>query len=278
MLSAGESSCKRRFFPHSCDKRRRGNHMQAIALTDQGQVRAYNEDSTKVVHNSLNEYLVIVADGMGGHQAGDVASALAVESMEMSWEEEKAGFRPGRAEAWLLHTIRKANETILAFSKEKPEYSGMGTTLVAAICTNEFITIGHVGDSRAYLFGDRVLDLKTSDHSLVNELVKSGQLSEEEAEDHPRKNVLLRAIGTDENVKVDVHTFEWDENQSALFCSDGLTNKVSDRELEEVMNSDRSLHEKGTELIRLANEAGGEDNITVAIIENSSISGSEGSC
>jgi PPM family protein phosphatase len=278
MLDAGESSVYRRFFPHSCDKRRRGNHMQAIALTDQGQVRAYNEDSTSFLRNHLDEYLVIVADGMGGHQAGDVASALAVESLEKSWKDEKAGFRPGRAEAWLLHTIRKANETILAFSKEKPEYAGMGTTLVAAVCTNEFITIGHVGDSRAYLFGDRVLNQKTSDHSLVNELVKSGQLSEEEAEDHPRKNVLLRALGTDDDVKVDVHTFEWDEHEAALFCSDGLTNKVSDSDLEKVMNSEGSLKEKATELIRLANEAGGEDNITVAIIENSSASGSESSC
>ncbi|TKD71705.1 Stp1/IreP family PP2C-type Ser/Thr phosphatase [Pseudalkalibacillus hwajinpoensis] len=249
--------------------------MQAVTLTDQGQVRAYNEDSTNAVQNSLGEYLVVVADGMGGHQAGDVASALAVESLQLSWEEEEAGFRPGRAEAWLLHTIQQANETILTLSKEKPQYAGMGTTLVAAVCTSEFITIAHVGDSRAYLIGNNALSQKTSDHSLVNELVKNGQLSEEEAEDHPRKNVLLRALGTDLNVKVDVHTFEWDEEEAALFCSDGLTNKLSDAQLEVVMNSDQLLEEKAAELIRLANEAGGEDNITVAIIENSSSSGSE---
>ncbi len=252
--------------------------MQAVTLTDQGQVRAYNEDSTNAVQNSLGEYLVVVADGMGGHQAGDIASALAVESLQLSWEDEKEGFRPGRAEAWLLHTIQRANETILSVSKEKPEYAGMGTTLVAAVCSKEFITIGHVGDSRGYLFGDNVLDQKTSDHSLVNELVKSGQLSEEEAEDHPRKNVLLRALGTDKNVKVDIHTFEWEENEAALFCSDGLTNKVSDNQLQDVMNSDQTLEEKAAELIRLANEAGGEDNITVAIVENSSPSGSEVPC
>ncbi|WP_347550394.1 Stp1/IreP family PP2C-type Ser/Thr phosphatase [Pseudalkalibacillus hwajinpoensis] len=252
--------------------------MQAVTLTDRGQVRAYNEDSTNAVQNSLGEYLVIVADGMGGHQAGDIASSLAVESMQMSWEDEKAGFRPGRAEAWLLHTIQKANETILDYSKEKPEYAGMGTTLVAAVCTNEFITIGHVGDSRAYLFGSKVLDQKTSDHSLVNELVKSGQLSEEEAEDHPRKNVLLRALGTDKGVKVDIHTFEWDEQEAALFCSDGLTNKVSDELLQEVMNSDQTLEEKAAQLIRFANEAGGEDNITVALIQNSPSAGSDRSC
>lgn len=249
--------------------------MQAVTLTDQGQVRAYNEDSTNAVKNSLGEYLVVVADGMGGHKAGDVASALAVESLQLSWSEEEAGFRPGRAEAWLLHTIQQANETILSLSKEKPQYAGMGTTIVAGICTNEFITIAHVGDSRAYLIGNDGLSQKTSDHSLVNELVKNGQLSEAEAEDHPRKNVLLRALGTDMNVKVDVHTFEWDEQDAALFCSDGLTNKVSDTQLEGVLNSNQLLKEKVAELIRLANEAGGEDNITVAIIENSASSGSE---
>lgn len=249
--------------------------MQAVTLTDRGQVRVYNEDSTNAIQNNLGEYLVIVADGMGGHRAGDIASSMAVDCLLKRWKNEKAGFRPGRAEAWLLHTIKEANETILSYSSENPEYAGMGTTLVAAICTEEFVTIGHVGDSRAYLIQDGEFLQKTSDHSLVNELVKSGQLSEEEAEDHPRKHVLLRALGTDENVKVDLHTLEWTQNELALFCTDGLTNKLTDSILYEILSSSEQLQEKATKLIRLANEAGGEDNITVALIENSMPSGSE---
>ncbi|MCA0988025.1 Stp1/IreP family PP2C-type Ser/Thr phosphatase [Guptibacillus algicola] len=249
--------------------------MQAVTLTDRGQVRAYNEDSTNAIQNNLGEYLVIVADGMGGHRAGDIASSMAVECLQTNWQKEKAGFRPGRAEAWLLHNIKEANETILSYSNDNKEYAGMGTTLVAAVCTEDFITIGHVGDSRAYLIQDGQVHQKTSDHSLVNELVKNGQLSEEEALDHPRKHVLLRALGTDDKVKVDIHTFEWSKDEAALFCTDGLTNKLSDETLNEVMYSGISLQEKATKLITLANEAGGEDNITVAVIENSMSSGSE---
>ncbi|WP_270181825.1 Stp1/IreP family PP2C-type Ser/Thr phosphatase [Alkalihalobacillus sp. CinArs1] len=249
--------------------------MQAVTLTDRGQVRAYNEDSTSAIQNNLGEYLVIVADGMGGHKAGDIASSMAVECLQTNWKKEKAGFRPGRAEAWLLHTIKEANATILSYSNDNTEYAGMGTTLVAAICTEEFITIAHVGDSRAYLIQDGEFNQKTSDHSLVNELVKSGQLSEEEAEDHPRKHVLLRALGTEEKVKVDIHTFEWTEGEVALFCTDGLTNKLTDETLKEILSSGISLKEKATKLVLLANEAGGEDNITVAVIEHSMSSGSE---
>lgn len=146
----------------------------------------------------------------------------------------------------------------------------MGTTIVSAICTDQFATIGHIGDSRCYLFNQHGFQQITEDHSLVNELVKTGQISKEDAEHHPRKNVLLRALGTEKDVKLDIKTISVDEHDQLLLCSDGLSNKLSEQAMLDILTSDRSLEEKAQTLIHLANEHGGEDNITLAIVEFSS--------
>ncbi len=142
----------------------------------------------------------------------------------------------------------------------------MGTTLIAAVCTDEFVSIGHIGDSRAYLGNEHGFTAKTEDHSLVQELVRSGQISEKEAEHHPRKNVVLRVLGTEPEIKMDLHTLQIEEGQSVLLCSDGLSNKVSADEMNQLLQEDGTVETKADAFVQLANERGGEDNISIALI------------
>ncbi|WP_174495553.1 Stp1/IreP family PP2C-type Ser/Thr phosphatase [Salirhabdus euzebyi] len=238
-------------------------------LTDTGHVRSHNEDAGGIYLNKDRQILAIVADGMGGHSAGDVASALVTASLHKEWEKVGRIGSPEEAEEWLSEQIKIANRDILNYAIEHEECRGMGTTVVAAICASDFITIGHIGDSRGYLSNSHGFKQITEDHSLVNELVRSGQLSKEDAEHHPRKHVLLKALGTEEKVGIDVKTIGWEENNYLLLCSDGLTNKVEDNELHQYIIEEDSIEESCNKLINLANERGGEDNITLAIVQNS---------
>ncbi|MDP4162048.1 MAG: protein phosphatase, partial [Bacillota bacterium] len=151
---------------------------------------------------------------------------------------------------------------------------GMGTTIVAAICTDGFATIANIGDSRGYLMNEMGFKQLTEDHSLVNELVRSGQISREDAEHHPRKNVLLRALGTEQSVEMDIRTVMFESGDICLLCSDGLSNKVNETEMNQILADDQTLEQKALSFISLANENGGEDNITLAIVEY--LAGSEG--
>ncbi|TLS37319.1 Stp1/IreP family PP2C-type Ser/Thr phosphatase [Pseudalkalibacillus caeni] len=240
--------------------------MQIVTKSNTGRVRPHNEDSADASKSLRGDYLVIVADGMGGHRAGDVASSMAVSYLKEKWKTIEEAFLPSTAEEWLVDTFKSANLEIFNYAQEHSECAGMGTTLVAAIVADSFVTLAHVGDSRAYIGNKSSFSQKTNDHSLVSELVRTGQITEDEAEGHPRKHVLLRALGTEGDIKVDVQTIGWETGGFALLCSDGLTNKVNDNTLEKVLRSEKSLEEQAQELIDLANEAGGEDNITVALI------------
>lgn len=242
--------------------------MDGQFLTDRGQMRSTNEDAGGIFNNSSGQVLAIVADGMGGHQAGEVASQLAVSIIKELWEQSEEINTPIEIENWLRHAVEKMNDVIYKRSLEEIEMEGMGTTVVISVCTFEFVTIAHVGDSRCYLLNDSALEQITEDHSLVNELIRTGQISQTDAEQHPRKNVLLRAVGTEESVHVDIETIGWDQDNSLLLCSDGLTNKLTDAELEEYLRSTDSLEEVSQTFIHVANERGGEDNITLAIIQN----------
>ncbi|HHY20547.1 MAG TPA: serine/threonine-protein phosphatase, partial [Bacilli bacterium] len=162
-------------------------------------------------------------------------------------------------------------------AKENKDCQGMGTTVVAAILTADFITFAHIGDSRGYLFNKSGFVQKTVDHSLVNELVRTGQITDEEAEHHPRKNVLLRALGTEECISVDCITINWEQGNYVLLCSDGLSNKISQVEMAELLSEEGQVGDKVTKLVQTANERGGEDNITVAVIYYSE-DGSEDGC
>src|SRR5690625_5237099 len=146
----------------------------------------------------------------------------------------------------------------------------MCTTAVIAICTNDFITIGHIGDSRCYVNNANGFQQITEDHSLVNELVKTGQISTEDAEHHPRKNIVLKALGTEQSVHADIKSLSWEKSNRLLLCSDGLTDKIPNDELEVFINSEKDLLEIGQTMIEIANERGGEDNISLIIIDQSS--------
>jgi PPM family protein phosphatase len=243
--------------------------LETVFKTDKGKVRSHNEDSGAIFIKNNQSILAVVADGMGGHRAGDVASAMTVSFLKEKWELMDKLSTPHEAEKWLETAILGANQKILDYAKDHPECKGMGTTLVVALCTEQYIIIAHIGDSRVYLLNENAFSLKTSDHSLVNELLKSGEITEEEALNHPRKHVLLRALGTEESIYIDTQTLLWEENDLLLLCTDGLTNKVCNQTLEEIVRSESSLDEMAERFIQLANKAGGEDNISAALVKHS---------
>ncbi|TWI55112.1 Stp1/IreP family PP2C-type Ser/Thr phosphatase [Halalkalibacter nanhaiisediminis] len=239
--------------------------MEFTFRTAVGRVRSHNEDSGGVFKNQTG-VLALVADGMGGHRAGDVASAMATDYFRTIWGEDLHISSVVEAENWLKGHFEQLNTRLYTHAKQNAECQGMGTTLVVALCTEDFVSIAHIGDSRAYIRNEFGFHQKTTDHSLVQELVRTGQITEEEAEHHPRKNVLMRALGTEAETKIDITTLLAEGEQIILLCSDGLTNKVSIDELNEFVYSDESLDDIAKKCIDLANERGGEDNITVALV------------
>ncbi|MEL3972372.1 Stp1/IreP family PP2C-type Ser/Thr phosphatase [Rossellomorea oryzaecorticis] len=241
--------------------------MKTVYYTDKGKVRQHNEDSVDVFKNSHGDYLAVVADGMGGHRAGDVASQMVISTLKGMWENTEKFKTADQAENWLKTTINEVNQEVYSYSQSHTECEGMGTTLVGAICTSLFATIVNIGDSRGYILNENGFHQLTEDHTLVNELVRSGEISKEDAEHHPRKNVILRAIGTETTITMDIKTIMFEDDDVLLLCSDGLSNKVSEQEMKEILSNDDSLEKKGEKLVHLANDYGGEDNITVLIVE-----------
>jgi PPM family protein phosphatase len=226
------------------------------AATDPGRKRRRNEDAYVV-----KPPLFAVADGMGGPRAGEVASGLAAAAV-------KAGEAAGGGEEQVVTLIQSANRSVYERSSEDASVSGMGTTMTVAVVDGRGVTIGHVGDSRAYLARGGTIEQLTEDHSLVSELVRAGKLSPEEAENHPQRSVITRALGTDPDVDVDTFTVNPEEGDVFLICSDGLTTMVGDETIAQVLDTNRgNLERAAKELVRLANKAGGEDNITVVAFE-----------
>ncbi len=255
----------------TCEGAKRGDEVtgkvKSIYMTDKGRVRQNNEDNGGVFENKHGQRLAIVADGMGGHRAGDVASEMTVTTLQSLWEQSEAIETADQAEIWLRTNIIEVNNKIFEHARVNSECDGMGTTIEAVIVTELFTTVAHVGDSRSYILNSSGFKQLTEDHTLVHELVRTGQISEEDAEHHPRKNVILRALGTELEIKIDIKTIMFEEEDYLLLCSDGLSNKVSNDEMNEILSGDGTLEEKATKLINLANENGGEDNITLVILE-----------
>lgn len=223
--------------------------------------------------------LAIVADGMGGHQAGDVASQKAVDAFRRMLEQSaaKADLTLQEGKMLIRQAISQANEAIFELASHNESYHNMGTTIVAALVRQGNAIIGHVGDSRAYKITEGVIKQLTNDHTLVNELVKSGQLSEEEAAHHPRRNVLTRAVGTDAHVEIDVQEVNWSPQDVLLLCSDGLSNMVNEQQmLQTVMSEVLELDAKAENLIQMALHAGGDDNITVVLLQEAAVTNREG--
>jgi protein phosphatase len=231
--------------------------------SDTGRKRRRNEDNYVVAPP-----LFAVADGMGGAQAGEVASQLAASALEAGDSDGLDGTK--RIDA----LIREANRQIFDRASTDPTASGMGTTMTVALVEGMTVAIGHVGDSRAYLVRGEQMEQLTDDHSLVNELLKSGKLSEEEAQAHPQRSVITRAVGTDPDVDVDGFTIEAEEGDVFLICSDGLSDMVEDEEILELLHVNRDDLENAVKaLVAAANRGGGEDNITAVAFRISSEAG-----
>jgi PPM family protein phosphatase len=230
---------------------------RSAALSHAGRKRRHNED-TYVVQPPL----FAVADGMGGANAGEVASSLAAAALQ-----ETNGEGPN-GEARVASLIQEANRRVFRRANEDREVSGMGTTMTVALVEDDYVAIGHVGDSRAYLFRDGELEQLTDDHSLVAELVRSGKLSPEEAETHPQRSVITRAVGTEPDVDVDTFSIEGAAGDLFLICSDGLTDMVDEATIHDALAENRAdLNAAAKALVNAANRVGGEDNITVVFFE-----------
>ncbi len=233
----------------------------ACGATDQGRVRPHNDDAYLV---DLEHALFAVADGMGGHAAGEVASGVAADTLRELLARPRAGDED--AKDLLAEAIEEASRRITARSDENPEFRHMGTTVVAALVDGRRVSVAHVGDSRAYLVRGGAISQLTSDHSFVNELVRLGMLSPEQAARDPRRNVVTRALGSGAPVSPDIWQGDVQAGDRLLLCSDGLTTMVPDDQILAVLSSGDGLEQGCSSLIEAANAAGGEDNITVVLL------------
>lgn len=237
---------------------------ETIVRTDVGRQRRSNEDSS-----FASAPVFVVADGMGGAQAGEVASQMVVEAFTEGVPEE------GTPEERLSVVVQRANKEIHARSRSDAASAGMGTTVTAAYLDEDSVALAHVGDSRAYLLRDGELSRLTEDHSLVEELLRGGKLTEEEALEHPQRSVITRALGIEPIVEIDTWTYPLCPGDVVLLCSDGLTSMLSEQQVQRVMVGSPDLGEAGDRLIAEANAAGGRDNITVVLFRVEAASGAE---
>ncbi|GGE16799.1 serine/threonine phosphatase stp [Marinithermofilum abyssi] len=245
--------------------------MEKAWQTHKGRVREYNEDSVGLFQSDEGVTVAVVADGMGGHQAGDVASQSAVRIirqrlMSLSPRMDTNELRRRSEEAVLA-----ANREVYQMAASHKGYKGMGTTVITAVLSPEEVVLAHIGDSRAYLLHNEGLYQLTEDHSLVNVLKKHGEITEEEAKVHPQRNVLVRALGTNEEVEADMIVTPWYEGDTLLLCSDGLYNMVGVDEIGTILTSGLSVQEQSDLLVEKALEAGGVDNISVILIKHTGL-------
>lgn len=244
-----------------------GTKLLVNGLTDVGQIREHNED---FIDWDVPRGLIILADGMGGHNAGEVASALAVNSIKEALYEVLNPDDPVENLDYselLKQAIIYANDEINRHSAEHPSCAGMGTTIATSLFDNDVVVFAHVGDSRIYRLRNNKLEQMTSDHSLVQEMVDNGFLTEEEAMTSSSRNLITRALGISDEVEVDITTDNIELGDVYLYCSDGLTDLVPDKEILEILSSNKGdLETANQELVNLANEKGGKDNISVILV------------
>ena len=238
--------------------------MEISLLTDVGQKRTNNQDYVNLFVNRAGRTLIILADGMGGHRAGNIASEMAVTDLGVAWVDTHID-TVNEVREWFAEHLEIENQKIYQMGRDDA-YKGMGTTLEAlAIIDNQAI-YAHIGDSSIGLIRGEEYHQLTSDHSLVNELLKAGQLTPEEAEAHPQKNIITQSIGQKDEIQPDLGIVSLEPGDYLVMNSDGLTNMISGCEIYDIVTSDISLDDKAATLVRFANNAGGLDNITVALI------------
>mgnify|MGYP005973459503 CR=1 FL=1 len=241
--------------------------MEYFGISDKGRVRPTNQDIYRLeVRPEKESAFVLVCDGMGGANAGNVASRFAADSFlaDAAGALDSAPDEIMRHKT-MLHALEKANDTVFGLAGRQPEFRGMGTTLVGAFVQGREASILNVGDSRAYLFDGETLRQVSEDHSYVEEMRRLGRISAEDARTHPQKNLITRAVGVDATVDGDLFEVELRDTDILLLCSDGLTGMVEDEKIAEVLAKAGTLEDKGRELLTLALEGGGRDNITVAL-------------
>jgi len=240
--------------------------MKSFYLTDTGKVREHNEDSVIILKNHNDEVMMAVADGMGGHRAGEVASSLAISYLAKRFQETFYNLKKEEAIEWINDSVLNINNQIFKYEESHPESIGMGTTLVLALYTKDYLLFGNIGDSSGFVLKNKKLHKVTIDHSLVNLLVEAGEITLDEARDHPRKNVLMKALGASREIEADI--FDCDTNITGiLLASDGLTNMLPVSKIEDIVNSNDEIEERIVNLIQKCNILGGNDNISVAYLE-----------
>ena len=239
--------------------------MEYYFITDPGKIRERNEDSVSICENKSGEILLAVADGMGGHKNGEVASFIASDYISTRIEGIGSIAHKEDAVNWIQSTVSEANVAIFKYVSEHSESQGMGTTLVLSVLTPSFLLIGNIGDSSGYIYKHNKIHKITEDHTLVNLLYKNGELTETEAKNHPKKNVLMKALGSSTHVDMDIFNVEL--NIDGIFlCSDGLTNMLDDSQIAKVLSEKITLKDRLEKLIYKANNRGGNDNISIACL------------
>lgn len=240
--------------------------MKSFYLTDAGKVRSHNEDSVTIVKNQNGEHLMMVADGMGGHRAGEIASSMVVTHLGARFSNLSTVGTKFDAVNWLNENINIVNNDILKYTEENPESTGMGTTIVLALLTDNFLIFGNIGDSSGFVLKNGKLHKITKDHTLVNLLVETGEIKPEDALNHPKKNVLMKALGTENKQVLDI--FDVDRDVDAiLLCSDGLTNMLTYEQIEKVLGEkDLKIEDRLLKIIKKCNVRGGTDNISIAYL------------
>lgn len=239
--------------------------LKTFSVTDIGRKRKMNQDYVYSSEQPIGHLpnLFLVADGMGGHNAGEYASKVTVETIV-----ECIADSPETDAARIFNTaIQSANARIRKLATVSPLLAGMGTTVVAAACEENRLSVANVGDSRLYVVGEKGIRQITRDHSWVEEMVLRGGIGREEARNHPDKNIITRAVGAEDTVRADFFTVGLEEGDTVLMCTDGLTNMLEDEEIRMIMNGARDIVERAQALVEAANENGGRDNISVILIE-----------
>jgi protein phosphatase len=249
-------------------------HLTIAGLTDRGAVRDNNED---YIDWDEKLGLLVLADGMGGAKAGEVASQLAVRTIMEQVRRESAASKEGlhetadgqeytRASHILMEALRAAHQTVTQVADSQPQYQGMGTTVVACLCYDNRVSIAHVGDSRLYLFRQHQLRQVTEDHTLIQELVRRGFYRPQEAQKSVNRNMLTQAVGVSESLQVSIQEETLLVDDLLLLCSDGLTDMLDDRDISRLLQKIREPAEAASQLVELANQAGGKDNISVLLM------------
>ncbi len=242
-------------------------NLEWFGLTDRGKIRLTNQDVYQItVRENEEAALLVVCDGMGGANAGNVASRFAAEAFTKIIEPRLEEELDAETRRELLYKgLAEANGTVFDMAVKQPEFRGMGTTLVAALIKGDNATIINVGDSRAYLLSENGFGQITEDHSYVEEMYRLGRITKEDARRHPQRNLITRAVGVEHLVKGDIFELELKQHDVLLLCSDGLTSMAEDEQISEAISRRESLEQAGRELLNMALEGGGRDNITVAL-------------